>query len=82
MTQTLCGKSDILGPWTPGTAPPPTAEGSEGQEDCWIAPNRRLEKTWIHVPWLVREREGPTKQAEFTPSATGPLHGDSAQFLS
>lgn len=31
VTQTLCGKSDILGPWTLGTALLPMAEGSEGQ---------------------------------------------------
>lgn len=80
MTQTLCRKSDILGPWAPGTAPPPTAAGSEGQGDCRIAQNSRLEE---RLGWTCSvAREGPTKQVETTPCDNGPLHGDSAQFLS
>lgn len=87
-SQTLCGKSDILGPWTLGTAPPPMAEGSEGQRDCWIAQSRRLEKSLGCTCSVACEGEGGsgvidfTKQVEFTPTASGPLHGDSAQFLS
>lgn len=58
VTQTLCGKSDILGPWTLGTAPPPMAEGSEGQRDCWIAQSRRLEKSLGCTCSVACEGEG------------------------